>query len=289
MIHKYIRGGIRKAYLASVVSKGEDGMNSKKAVFFDIDGTLYLAGKPPIPSAAEAIRKIRENGHLAFVCTGRSKALIPKTPILDMGFDGIVGACGAYGECGGKELFRESLGKEQLEELIQTFRRYKIMYILEGTEYIYYDEETAEGMEEDWYLRYVMETMGDRFVSVQKAENIDACKASINAKDSDPAELYESLGAHFEIMKHVFGVAEFVPKGYTKAKGIELVCKELGIHRKDTIAVGDSINDVDMLQYAGIGICMGNGSEPAKACADYITSDLFDDGIYRAMDHFGLI
>ena len=92
MIHNYIRGGIRKAYLASVVSKGEDGMN----------GTLYLAGKPPIPSAAEAIRKIRENGHLAFVCTGRSKALIPKTPILDMGFDGIVGACGAYGECAEK-------------------------------------------------------------------------------------------------------------------------------------------------------------------------------------------
>lgn len=263
-------------------------MADKKAVFFDIDGTLYMAGKPPVPSAAEAIRKIRENGHLAFICTGRSRALIPQTPILDMGFDGIVGACGAYGEYQGRELFHKSLDREQLDELIQAFRKYKIMYILEGTEYIYYDEETAEGMEEDWYLRYVMESMGKRFVSVQKAENIDACKASINAKDSDPAELYESLGEHFEIMKHVFGVAEFVPKGYTKAKGIELVCKELGMECTDTIAVGDSINDVDMLKYAGIGICMGNGSELAKACADYITADIFDDGIYRAMEHFAL-
>ncbi len=261
---------------------------NKKAVFFDIDGTLYVEGKPAIPSAAEAIRKLRENGHLAFICTGRSRALIPEKPILDMGFDGIVGACGAYGEFQGRELFRESLSPKQLEELIQAFRKYKIMYILEGTEYIYYDEEVAEGMEEDWYLRYVMETMADRFVSVQKAKNIDACKASIQAKNTDPSALYESLAGHFEIMKHVFGVAEFVPKGYTKAKGIEIICKELGIDRRDTIAVGDSINDVDMLEYAGIGICMGNGSEPAKACADYITSDIFDDGIYRAMEHFGL-
>ena len=90
-------------------------------------------------------------------------------------------------------------------------------------------------------------------------------------------------------MEHVFGVAEFVPKGFSKAKGISLMCERLGIDVADTIAVGDSINDVDMLKHAGIGICMGNGSEPAKECADYITTDIFEDGIYHAMEHFGLL
>lgn len=264
-------------------------MKNRKAVFFDIDGTLYVEGKPPIPSAAEAIRTIRKNGHLAFICTGRGRAMIPKTPILDMGFDGIVGACGAYGEYQGKELFRHSLDRKQLEEMMKAFRKDKIMYILEGTEYIYYDEETAEGMEEDWYLRYVKEHMQDKFLSVQKAGNIDACKASINARGKETEALYKSLGTNYEIMKHVFGVAEFVPKGNTKAQGIKRICKELGIAREDTIAVGDSINDADMLKYAGVGVCMGNGSDVAKASADYITRDIFEDGIYHAMEHLGLL
>lgn len=262
---------------------------NRKAVFFDIDGTLYVQGKPTIPSAAEAIRKIRANGHLAFVCSGRSRIMIPQTPILDMGFDGVVAACGTYGEYEGKEMFRHSMKKEQLEELVSVFREYGAMYILEGTEYIYYDEETEANPEGDWYLQYVNETIPHNFISIQKAGTVDACKASIHVRNGDPKEIYRKLGADFDVLEHVFGVAEFVPKGFSKAKGIERMCEKLGIDRADTIAVGDSVNDVDMLKYAGIGICMGNGSEPAKACADYITSDIFDDGVYHAMERFELL
>ncbi|MBP3459336.1 MAG: Cof-type HAD-IIB family hydrolase [Lachnospiraceae bacterium] len=262
---------------------------NRKAVFFDIDGTLLVLGKPVLQSTIDAIRKIRENGHLAFICTGRSRVMVPQTPILDIGFDGIVGACGMYGEFQGKEVFRYSLSGKQLEEMISLFRKYGIMYILEGTEYIYYDEETVDDIADDWYLQYVNETIPQRFLPVQKVKTIEACKASIHARTSDPGELYKSLSRNYEVMEHVFGVAEFVPKGFSKAKGISLMCERLGIDVADTIAVGDSINDVDMLKHAGIGICMGNGSEPAKECADYITTDIFEDGIYHAMEHFGLL
>ena len=61
-----------------------------KAVFFDIDGTLFIEKQGVPASTVEAITKIRENGHKAFICTGRSRAMIPQTPILDIGFDGIV-------------------------------------------------------------------------------------------------------------------------------------------------------------------------------------------------------
>lgn len=261
----------------------------KKAVFFDVDGTLYVQGKPPVLSAARAIRGIRENGHLAFVCSGRSRIMIPQTPILDMGFDGVVASCGTYGEKDGRELFRYSLDKEQLEKLTGVLRAHRAMYILEGTEYIYYDEETAAGAEDDWYLQYVKRTIPDQFLPIQKAKQVDACKASVHIREGNPQEVYESLRDSFDVLEHVFGVAEFVPKGFSKAKGIELMCEKLQIDRADTIAVGDSINDVDMLKYAGIGVCMGNGTEPAKACADYITTDIFDDGIYHAMEHCGLL
>ena len=80
-------------------------MNERKAVFFDVDGTLFKQGKNVPKSTIRAIAKIRENGHLAFVCTGRSRVMVPKTPILDIGFDGVVAACGMYADYQGKLLF----------------------------------------------------------------------------------------------------------------------------------------------------------------------------------------
>ena len=87
----------------------------------------------------------------------------------------------------------------------------------------------------------------------------------------------------------MLSVVEMVPKGHTKATGIGKMCEALGIDRTDTYAVGDSVNDLSMLEYAGVGISMGNGSPEAKAAADYVTTDLNEDGIYNAMVRFGLI
>ena len=100
--------------------------------------------------------------------------------------------------------------------------------------------------------------------------------------------LYDLFRPDYEVLVHDFKVAEIVPKGCHKAKGMERMCAQVGIDIHDSIAVGDSINDVDMLRAAGIGICMGNGTEIAKKNADYITKDLYDDGIYHALRHFGL-
>jgi hypothetical protein len=57
----------------------------------------------------------------------------------------------------------------------------------------------------------------------------------------------------------------------------------------DTFAVGDSVNDLDMLRFAGHGIAMGNATAPTKAAAEYVTADIHDDGIYQAMQHYGLL
>ena len=62
-----------------------------------------------------------------------------------------------------------------------------------------------------------------------------------------------------------------------------------GIKAEETIAFGDAENDLEMLKFAGIGVAMGNGEEQVKAQADYVTADVDDDGIAKALRHFGLI
>ena len=73
----------------------------KAAVFFDIDGTLWDYEKYIPDSTREGIKKLRENGHLAFICSGRARAFIQDKDLLSLGFDGIVCSCGCHIEING--------------------------------------------------------------------------------------------------------------------------------------------------------------------------------------------
>ena len=70
---------------------------------------------------------------------------------------------------------------------------------------------------------------------------------------------------------------------------IDWLCRHMGIKNEDTYAIGDSVNDLDMLSFVGHGIAMGNGTPPAKEAAEFVTTDIYDDGIKHAMEHYGLI
>ena len=65
--------------------------------------------------------------------------------------------------------------------------------------------------------------------------------------------------------------------------------KKLKVSREAIYAIGDSSNDIEMLQYAHVGIAMGNGKEEVKRVSDYITDDIAEDGLYNALKHFNLI
>ena len=71
--------------------------------------------------------------------------------------------------------------------------------------------------------------------------------------------------------------------------GLKSVLDFCGIARGESIAFGDGGNDTEMLLYAGTGVAMGNACEEAKRAADYVTTDVDDDGIRTAAAHFGLL
>ncbi len=82
---------------------------------------------------------------------------------------------------------------------------------------------------------------------------------------------------------------DIVPKGSSKRVGIMKMSDYFGISEKEIIAFGDGGNDIQMLEYAGLGIAMGNAAEEVKQSADYVTSDVDEDGIAKALIHFGLL
>ncbi len=83
--------------------------------------------------------------------------------------------------------------------------------------------------------------------------------------------------------------SDVVERAVSKADGLRRLSGYFGIPMDKTIAFGDSMNDLEIVQAAGIGVVMGNGAGELKAVADYVTEDIGQDGIWNACVHFGLI
>jgi 5-amino-6-(5-phospho-D-ribitylamino)uracil phosphatase len=87
----------------------------------------------------------------------------------------------------------------------------------------------------------------------------------------------------FEISNSSPQNIEVNPAGINKAKGLKIVCKRLGIEMKNVMAVGDSLNDLAMIQEAGMGIAMGNAQDIVKEAADWVTTSNTEDGVAEAI------
>ena len=99
----------------------------------------------------------------------------------------------------------------------------------------------------------------------------------------------KELDDDLDFIVHYNKAIEFIPKGSSKATGIERVCNIFNIDHEDVYAIGDGPNDIDMLNYVKHSIVMGNGTDDAKAAAEYVTTDIHDNGVYNAMKHYALI
>ncbi|WP_294219120.1 Cof-type HAD-IIB family hydrolase [Pseudobutyrivibrio sp.] len=263
----------------------------KSAVFFDIDGTLWNYEKYIPDSARLAIKKLRENGHLAFICSGRARAFIQDKDLLSLGFDGIVCSCGCHIEIDGKILYEKIIEKDFAKETIETIRKYGFRPILEGPKNIYMDDN--EFGHDDPFGNILRRDVGKDLVSIggdyygKWVINKLSCATDVEADKR--LECFDWLSNEYSIIAHNDNVCELVPAGHNKATGMMKACELVGIDPKNTYAIGDSENDLDMLEAAGIGIAMGNGTENAKAAADYVTTAFDDDGIYNALKHYNLI
>ena len=83
--------------------------------------------------------------------------------------------------------------------------------------------------------------------------------------------------------------ADLVEKQASKAEGLKRLCQHFGVRIEDSVAIGDSMNDYEIVKEAGLGIAMGNAIEELKETADYVTADIGEEGIYKACCHFGWI
>jgi Cof subfamily protein (haloacid dehalogenase superfamily) len=278
-----------------------------RAIFLDIDGTYADHGLAP-DAHVEAVRTARRLGHLVFVCTGRPLSMVPGH-ILDAGFDGTITGAGARVEVNG-EVLRDQRFEPKLAALIvETLDAHGAAYILEAPEALHgrtgVDRRLRQVLgpifagrpQHDGILSTDVDPLEDILGPMQYSDDLRSTSyAKISVFDSPVplTELMEKFGPEVGLIPSSLSAlgdraGEIFMAGTHKAVGIQVVEARLGLHRADIVAIGDSANDIEMLEYAGVGIAVEGGHPGVLAVADRTTAGPAGEGVALAFADLGLL
>lgn len=262
-----------------------------KVIFLDIDGTLIGSEGILTEKTKEALRRAKANGHILMLCTGRPRCQVKGEFREENLFDGMVASAGAYVEFKGEEIYRNIIEPEALKTLMLTLREAKIPSLYMNKDFMYataWDWEAIKVFYESHApgCTAFMEANIDKENRLEDMDQLPQIEKMIFEEAPCTFETVQALvGDAYELVPSSFHKAEgcsgeLACTGITKAHGMEFVLKHLGVAREDVIAFGDSYNDVEMLDFAGVGVAMGNAPSDIKQNADMVTEHVDADGLY---------
>ena len=281
--------------------------NRPRAIFLDIDGTYADHGLAPA-AHVDAVQEVRRRGHLVFVCTGRPLSMVPDH-ILEPGFDGVITGAGARVDLDGEVLKDTRFAPDLAARIVDTLDASDVAYILEAPEALFGRTGVDQRLRRvltpvfagrsghDGILSTDVDPVEDILGPVQYSDDLrSASFAKISCFDSPVplTRLMDGLGPGVGLIPSSLSTpgdtaGEIYMAGTHKAVGIQVVEKRLGLNREDIIAIGDSANDIEMLEYAGTGIGIEDGHPKVLAVADRLTPGPAGNGVALAFAALGLL
>ncbi|HEM6082517.1 TPA: Cof-type HAD-IIB family hydrolase [Streptococcus suis] len=278
----------------------------RKIIFLDVDGTLVDYHNRIPESAIRAIRQARVNGHLVYVCTGRSRAEM-QPELWEIGLDGMIGGNGSYVEHQGQVVMHQLLSEEDSRAIVDWLHERGLEFYLESNNGLFASENFRERARETLRIYSMNKGKTAEEVADQEVEDVihgmifdgqlyrndlnkvsfvlDSYQDHLDSKQAFPQLVANTWGGRGE--SALFG--DLGVKDIDKAHAISVLLDHLGASQADTIAFGDAKIDISMLDYCAVGVAMGNGGAEILAMADMITDDVEEDGLYNAFEKLGLL
>ncbi|GAA0314621.1 5-amino-6-(5-phospho-D-ribitylamino)uracil phosphatase YitU [Bacillus carboniphilus] len=266
-------------------------MVDKHLIALDLDGTLLKDDKTISEHTKNILHKVREHGHEVMISTGRPyrssemyyHELKLDTPIVN--FNGAFihhPTDHSFGE------YHSPMDLEVVKEIVDACQKYHFHNIIAEVKDDVYFHYHDEKLLDIFSLGNPNTTTGD----LREFLNEAPTSLLIHAKEEEVPRIRKHLSdVHAELIDHrrwgaPFHVVEIVKYGLNKAVGVKKVADYLGIPQKNIIAFGDEDNDLEMLEYVGVGVAMGNGSDEVKNISNKVTLTNEEDGIAVFLEEY---
>lgn len=268
----------------------------KRLLFMDLDGTLLNDEKQITDGNRAALNRLLERGHGAIITTGRPlKSAMDQARKLGMDRPGcyLIAYNGAviYDWAQQKQIFARSLSYSAVNRVVDLANEW-------GEHVQTYDTRNVlveKRCDDEAVCRYC-QMIGMEFrviedVHTDLREEPVKCLV-INYADKSgllkiQSWIHENMAQEVDCFFSCDQYLEVVPKGMSKGEAVKMLSAMMDVEIADAVAVGDAANDLSMIEAAGIGVAMANGTEEVKAAADYITTyDNNHDGIAEVVERF---
>ncbi|WP_040978794.1 Cof-type HAD-IIB family hydrolase [Oceanobacillus jeddahense] len=241
---------------------------SIKLIALDMDGTLLSPELHVSRRNQEAIQEALNQGIHVVLSTGRGfNTCYPYAEELNLQSFLITANGGEVWTVEKELLRRKLLATDVVEKLYQITEEVGTRKWMISTEKVFQEDEVVNIRDYQWLKFGCASENLDKLREVQK-----------RLMEFDELELTNSLPTNIEIN----------PKGVSKASALAFLGERTGISMEEIMAVGDSLNDMKMIQEAGVGVAMDNAQEVIKEAANAVTSSNADDGVGKAIEKFAL-
>lgn len=238
-------------------------MSQWKLIACDMDGTLLLPDGSISSQTRELIAEARKVGIEVTLATGRHRldGVCDVVDELGISVPFVTSNGGEVWTSSGELLRRQALRGDDIRWLRDVSRYYRTRHWSSTAETLFQPAEFPDDVTEPTWLTFVF-AHDDHFILQEIADQLEQI-GRFEVTNSSPLNL------------------EVNPRSVHKASGLQLVCDKMGISCGQVVAVGDSLNDRAMVEWAGLGVAMGNAQARLKRVANQVTSTNVEHGVAR--------
>lgn len=248
-----------------------------KSAFFDIDGTLLSFNTHRVsPGTVRAFDRLHRAGVRTFLSTGRPDVLIPEMPV---SFEAKITMNGGLVFTENETLVSNPILDKELQAWLDVAKDKKLCTMVFTRDNMFLSQPNEIGLKLRSQLEFEMPPVVD--IDRMRSETVYQIIAIMPGEmDATVAELLP----HCRLPRWHPYFTDIVSYDNSKARGMEAICHHYGFRQEETLAFGDGANDIEMLEWAGIGVAMGNAADEVKKHADQVTTDVDNEGIETAVN-----
>jgi len=246
---------------------------SIKMVVTDLDGTLLYDDKTISPRTKAAFEGLRKKGIKTVYATGRGASAIELTSSCQ--FDGAAHNNGAIAYDGDELLYKKLLSADSVRELLIACDKAGVRIVAECNNYHYANFDIAK--EWPWPIQYEIvdftnhKESAEKLYAILDSQNV----LDVMAKNLGEAQYLQATRDGFALVMH---------EEAQKSKAVAKLAQRWNIDKSEIVAFGDDVNDLDLLEYCGIGVAMGNAVDEVKAIANQVCDTNENDGIAKWLE-----